>query len=259
MVGTPQRRHSSRHRRTAAILAQRAISAISPVRERDRRRETRRLARNRRARANGALLRSLRVFLDQPVTPPRLRLQRRQSQQPEAPIVVVSETSEDDLPPVRQPVIVDLDSSVESLPTRPQWQLPVQPLQDLGPLDVTAEIAPPLRNQTFREAYVLLLRMQLPLLQQITPPPELPPRPVTPPPEQDETWVELKAAVADFDGQRYILVMQPLAQQQPQVAPMPEHVPVGYQPPQQIDFAAIARALCYIAEKEHEARSNVTN
>ena len=67
------RRNTATARDTAAILAQRAIGAISPVRERDRGRETRRLARNRRARANAALLRSLRVFFDQPVTPPRRR------------------------------------------------------------------------------------------------------------------------------------------------------------------------------------------
>ena len=175
--------------------------------------------------------------------------------------MVVSETSEDDLPPERQPVIVDLDSSLESLPNidpRPQWQLPVQPLQDLGPLDVTAEIAPPLQNQTFREACVLLHRMQVPPLQQITPPPELPPRPVTPPPEQDETWVELEAAVAGFDGQHYVLVTQPLALQQPNVA----HVPAGHQPPQPmppVDWALIAHALFAIAEKEHVERQGNPN
>ena len=214
MVGTPERRHSSRHYRTASILAQRAISAINPVRERDRRRERRRLVRDRRARANAALLRSLKVLFDQPVTPPRRRLPRRPRQQPEAPIEVVSDASEDVLPPVRQPVIVDLDSSVESLPNidpRPQWQLPVEPLQDLGPLDVTAELAPQLWSQTFRETYVHLQRLQLPPLQPLTPPPELPPRAITPPPEQDEGWVELEAAVADFYGQHYILLAQPLA------------------------------------------------
>ena len=82
------------------------------------------------------------------------------------------------------------------------------------------------------------------------------------PPEQDEGWVELEAAVADFDGQQFILLAQPLALQQPQVAPVPEHVPVGHQLPQplqQTDFAAVAHALFYIAEREHEARLNNTN
>ena len=174
--------------------------------------------------------------------------------------MVVSDTSEDDLPPERQPVIVDLDSSLESLPNidpRPQWQLPVQPLQDLGPLDVTAEIVPPLWSQTFREACVLLHRMQAPPLQQITPPPELLPRPVTPPPEQDDTWVEFEAAVADFDGERYVMVTQPLALQQPNVVPVPEHVPAHHQPPQPmppVDWGLIAHALFAIAEREHRER-----
>ena len=209
--------------------------------------------RDRRALANAALLRSLKVLFYQPVTPPRRRLPRRPRQQPEAPIEVVSDASKDILPPAQQPVIVDLDSSVESLPNidpRPQWQLLVGPLQDLGPLDVTAELAPQLWSQTFREAYVLIQRMQLPPLQPLTPPPEFPP------PEQDEDWVELDAAVAGFDGHQYILLAQPLALQQPQVAPVPEHVPVGHQPPQplqQTDYAAIASALFYIAEREHEA------
>ena len=148
------------------------------------------------------------------------------------PIVVVPDTSSDNIrPPVRAPpIVVDLDSSVESLPNidpRPQWQLPQQELPDFGPLNVTAEIEPVIRNPVFREACILLHRMQLPELQQITPPPEQPSRPVTPPPEQEE-WVQLEAAVAAFDGQPFVLVAQPLALQEPQVVPIPEHVPAGY-------------------------------
>ena len=46
MVGTPDYRHPTRRRRTAAILAQRAIAAVSPIRERDRSAEGRGLVRN---------------------------------------------------------------------------------------------------------------------------------------------------------------------------------------------------------------------
>ena len=169
-------------------------------------------------------------------------------------------------PPIRaEPIVVDLDSSVESLPNidpRPQWQLPVEPLQDLGPLNVTAEITPELRNPVFREACVLLHRMQLPPLRQITLPPELPPRLVTPPPEQEEKWVQLEAAVAAFDGQRYVLVAQPLVLQGPQVAPVPEHVPAGYQPPPPmpaVDWALVAHALFSIAEREDAERLSNNN
>ena len=98
--------------------------------------------------------------------------------------------------------------------------------------------------------------MQLPPLQQI------PPRPVTPPPEQDEAWVELEAAVAAFDGQHYVLVTPPLALQQPQVAPVPEHVPAGYQPLQAmpaVDWALVAHALFSIAEREHAERQGNPN
>ena len=98
--------------------------------------------------------------------------------------------------------MVDLDSSIESLPNidpRPQFQLPVEPLIDLGPLDVTLELPPPLQHQILREAYVLLQRLQLPPLQPITPPPELPSHTLTPPPDQ-EGWVEVQATVATVDG-----------------------------------------------------------
>ena len=177
------------------------------------------------------------------------------------PIIVASDTSSDNIRPLVRapPIVVDLDSSVESLPNidpRPQRQLPQQELQDLGPLDVTAEITPVLQNPVFRGACVLLHRMQLPELQQITPPPELPSRPVTPPPEQEE-WVQLEAAVAAFDRQRFVLAAQPLALQEPQVVPVPEHVPAGYQPPPPmpaVDWALVAHALFSVAERENQGR-----
>ena len=131
MVGMLVRRHSSRHRRATSILAQRAISLVSPLRESDRRRERRRLARNRRTHAKAAVLRDMRSFfgLPQPrrqqrvVAPPRV--------DPAPPVVVLTDTSFEDIqppPPTPQPVLVDLDSSLDTLPDidpRPQWQLPV--------------------------------------------------------------------------------------------------------------------------------------
>ena len=135
-------------------------------------------------------------------------------------IVVSSDTSLDDTdvePPPRPP-IVDLNSFLETLPEidpRPQHQLPVQPLQDLGPLNVTAELLPPPRHQTFREALVLLQQLQLPPLWTITPPPELPPRALIPPPDQTVEWDAVEVGVASFDGREYaVLVTQPLALQQ---------------------------------------------
>ena len=73
---------------------------------------------------------------------------------------MASDTSSDNIGPLVRapPIVVDLDSSIESMPDidpRPQWQLPAQPLPDLGPLNVTAEIAPQLQNPVFREACVL--------------------------------------------------------------------------------------------------------
>ena len=63
-------------------------------------------------------------------------------------------------PAPQQPIVlVDLDSSLESLPDidpRPQFYFLVEPLRDLGPLDITVECSPPLCHQTFREAYILL-------------------------------------------------------------------------------------------------------
>ena len=268
MVGTPERRHHTRHRRVAAILARSAISAIIPIRERERWAERRRLARQRRGRARAALLRGMREVLGLSPRRRRRRLPRPLPADLEQPIVLSSDTSDGDLtlPDLEpQPPVVDLDSSLESLPNidpRPQFQLPVQPLVDLGLLDVTIKLLPPLQHQPFREAYVLLRHLQLPPLQPVTPPPELPPRHSTPPLEQED-WVVLEAAVADFDGQHhFVLAPPPLVLQQPEVAPVPQFVPLSFEPPQplqQVDWAAIAHALFTIAEREHEARHTNPN
>ena len=180
MVGTPVRRHQSRHPLTASLLTLRAIRSISPVRPADRRRERRRLERGRSYRARLAVLRDMREFFQLPqprrprraVPPPRVD---------RTPVVVMStDTSLDDaeVAPPEQLPIIDLDSSLETLPDidpRPRFQLPVEPLRDLGPLDISLEFPPPLHHQTFREAYILLHHLQLPPLQPLTPPPELPP------------------------------------------------------------------------------------
>ena len=108
----------------------------------------------------------------------------------------------------------------------------MEPLADLGPLNVTQELLPPLQHRTLREAYVLLQQLQLPPLQPITPPPELPPRAPTPPPEEEERWETLEVELARLDDNSYALtVTQPLALQQPQVEPVPEHVPAGHTQP----------------------------
>ena len=156
MVETPPRQHSSRHRRTASILAQRAISNIS----RDRRQERRRIARGRRIRAKAAVLQDMKIFFGLPVTPRRPRLLRQPRPQQEGQEVIDLSSSAESFPqPAPPQIVLDLDSSLESLPNidpRPQFQLPVEPLVDLGCMDVTQELIPPLRHQTFREACVLL-------------------------------------------------------------------------------------------------------
>ena len=183
-------------------------------------------------------------------------------------IVVSSDTSLDDVEvtlPEPLQLVIDLDSSLESLPNidpHPKFQLPVECLVDLGPLDVTAELSPQLQNQTFREACVLLQRLQIPPLQPLTPPPELPPRALTPRPDQAVDWVSLEAAVANFDRQQYIVLSPPLEVQQPEVASVPQHVPMCFAPPPplpQVDWANIAYSLFLVAEREHEARLNNPN
>ena len=121
----------------AAIRAQRAI-AVSPVRERDRRAERRRLARDRRRRARAALLRGMREVLGLPLQQRRRRPPQRTRPDPNVPIVLSSDSSAEDAE--TQPLVIDLDSSLDSLPNihpRPQFQLPLEPLVDLGPLDIT--------------------------------------------------------------------------------------------------------------------------
>ena len=147
---------------------------------------------------------------------------------------------------------MELNSSNDSLPNidpRPQWQLPVEPLRDLGPLDVTAECQPPLQHQVLREACVLLQRLQDPPLRPITPPPELPQH------QQPEGWIELEADVARLDGQEYLLVPRFPLLQQPEVVPVPQHVPAVFvvpPPMPEVDWAAVARALFTVVERENQ-------
>ena len=134
---------------------------------------------DRRRRARAVLLRGMREVLGLPIQHRHRRPPPQPRADPHAVIVLSSDMSADDLPPLLPP-IVDLDSSVKTLPDiDPQHQLPVEHLVDLGPLDITVEF-PPLNNQTFRETYVLLSRLQLPPLQPLTLPPEQPARPPTP-------------------------------------------------------------------------------
>ena len=220
------------------------------------------MQRNRAGRCDAAFYRGLLAFCGVPPAPPR---SRRGVERPrpvvDEPIVLSSDTSAEGIVlPDQQPpqILLGLDSSIESLPNIdpcPQWQLPVGLLRDLGSLDVTAEILPPppLQHRVLQEAYVLLQRLQLPPLQPITPPPEPPAREPTQSPGQEVDWVEVEAAVAEFDGQRYLLVPQPLALQQLEVIPVPQHVPLNFAVPppmQPVDWAGIARALFSLAEEQ---------
>ena len=130
---------------------------------------------------------------------------------------------------------------------------------DLGPLDITVEF-PPLNNQTFREAYVLLSRLQLPPLQPLTPPPEQPARPPTPPFEPEADWALLEEAVANFDGPQQHLAPPPqLELQQPVVVPRPQFEPAYFVQPQQlpqVDWAMVAYALFTVAEREGQQRGH---
>ena len=209
---------------------------------------------------NAKFYHGLLAYCGVPQLPPRRRCRveplRREV---ELPVVLSSDTSGDDLPepaPERLIVLLDLDSSVESLPNidpRPQWQLPVEPLRDLGPLDIMAECQPPLQHQVFREAYVLLQHLQLLPLRPITPPPELQPLHQTPPHHQAVDWVELEAAVATFDGQEYLVVPRVPLLQQPEVVPVPQHIPTGFATPPpmpEVYWAGIARALFTVVERQ---------
>ena len=220
----------------------------------------RRLERGRRYRAKLSVLRDMRDFfgLPQPQRNRRPPVPQRVEQDPV--VIVSSDSSEEDLPaPV--PIVVDLDSSLESLPNIdpcPQLQLPVAPLEDLRPLNITLDFPPPLQHKTLREAYVLLQHLQLPQLQPLTPPPEFPPRAPTPPLDQAVDWVELEAAVAHFDWREYLVVPQPLVLQQPDVEPVPQHVPEHFAAPPpmpEVDWANIARALFSIVEQQNQQRA----
>ena len=260
MVETPVRRHSTRHRRVASIFALRDICNTSPVRPAERRW----IERDRRNRTRAALLRGMREVLG--LLPRRRRRQQPPPRaDPAAPIVLSSDTSSENLPlPQQQVVLVDLDSSIETLPdidSRPQHQLPVQQLvepvsdQSLEDLDITREFPPPLQHQVLREAYVLLQRLQLPPLQPLTPPPE---RPLTQPPVQEVDWVELEGGLAAFDAlQQSLELPPPLILQQPAVVPFPQLVPFNFVPPlplPQVDWAMVAYSLFLITEREHQQR-----
>ena len=217
------------------------------------------MERSRRLRARAAILRDMRQFFGLPQPRREQRVAAQPRADPVPPVIDLVETSFEDLDQPQQApprVLVELDSSLESLPNidpRPQWQLLAQPLQDLGPLDVTAEIAPPLENQTFREACVLLQRLQAPPLRPITPPPELPLL------DREQDWVEVEAAVAQFDRQEYLVVPRIPFLQQPEIAPVPQHVPIGFAGPPpmpQVDWAAIAAALFAVVEREHRDNNN---
>ena len=263
MVGTPQRRHSSRHRRVAAILALRAIRNTSPVRPRERRAERRRIERARERRRNAEFYRGLLAYCGVPQEPVRRR-RRVEPQRPAVnlPVVLSLDTSGDDLPVPEQQgpiVLIDLDSSIESLPNidpRPQFQLPVEPLVDLGHLDVTLELQP-LQHQVLREAYVLLERLQLPPLQPMTPPPELEQRVSSPGLEVEIDWEVLEEGLAVFDGPPVPQIQQPVA------VPVPQFEPANFlQPPPmpRVDWAAIAHALFVAAEQQHrEQQMNPNN
>ena len=183
-------------------------------------------------------------------------------------VIVLSDTYLDDatVAPPQRPPVVDLDSSLETLPDidpRPQHQLPVEPLFDPGPLDITTEFPPPLQHQALREAYVLLNRLQLPPLQPLTPPPELPVGHLTPPPEPEADWAALEQTVAHFVApQQHLLPPPPLVLQQPFVLPQPLFVPAFFTPPPPlppVDWAMIAYALFTIAEREGAPRGHNTH
>ena len=242
MVVTPPRRHQTRHRRTAYILARRAISQVSPVRDSERRADRRRLRRQRERRRDAAFYRGLLAFCGVQQQPPG-RFRRVPNPPPavELPVVLSSDASGDEQreqAPERPIVLVDLDSSVETLPDidpTPQHQLPALP----------CEPWPQLEHRVLREAYVLLERLQLPPLQPPTPPPELELRPEEPLPVLEIDWGELEAHLVAFDG-------PPVPQlEQPVVVPVPQFVPVNW--------AAIAHALFTAAEQQHREQQGNPN
>ena len=221
------------------------------------------MARDRRLRTRATLLRGMREVLGLPLQHRRRRQPQPQRVDNQVPITLSSDSSAED--PEPQPVLVDLDSSIESLPNIdpcPQFQLPQEPLPDLGHLNVTAEFLQPLQHQTFREAFVLLQRLQLPPLQPLTPPPELPLQVPTPPPEPTVEWVCLEAAVASFDGRQCLVLPPSLTLQQSDVVPVPKHVPGQFSAPPpmpQIDWATIAKVIFTITERESQLNQTNSN
>ena len=138
----------------------------------------------------------------------------------------------------------------------------MEPLVDLGHINVTQETDSPAAASYLRKACVLLQRLQLPVLQPITLPPELPQCGQTPPPDPGVDWVGLEAAVATFDGQQYLVIPPHLGLRQPEFVPVPQHIPAHFAAPppiQQVDWATIAHALFPIAEKGNRQRHGNPN
>ena len=62
----------------------------------------------------------------------------------------------------------------------------------------------------------------------------------------------MEAVVAQFDGQEYLLVPRIPHLQQPEVVPVPQHIPAGFAAPPpmpEVDWAAIAAALFAVVEQ----------
>ena len=259
MVGTPERQRTTRHRRTAAILALRAIHSVSPVRATDRRAERRRIARDRRYRERLAVLREMCQFLQLPQPRRNRRAPVQGTASPEPAIVVSSDLSGDEHATIAAPC--DRPWFVYRIASQYRHQTPISAARSAsgrpwtfgcyGRVCARAE-----KSNVYRESYVLLNRLQVPPLRQLTPPPALPVRHLTPPPEPEVDWVELEQVVAHFDAPQLPLLQQPV------VEPFPQFVPDNFMPPKQlppVDWAKIAHALFVLAEQEHEARMNNPN
>ena len=108
----------------------------------------------------------------------------------------------------------------------------------------------------------MLWRLQLPELERITPLPEQPAGVPTQPLEQEVDWVEVEAAVAEFDGQRYFLVPQPPTLQEPEVLAVPQHIPFDFAAPPPmppVNWAEIAGALFSLAERQNQQHATYHN
>ena len=139
-------------------------------------------------------------------------------------------------------VIVSSDTSAEDLPPPEPQQPPIQivdlesSLEELHDLNMTVEFPPPLQHQVFREAYVLLDRLQV-----------QPQRPLTPPPEH---------VLAVLDAPQIPLLQQPEVAQS-EFVPQQQILQPPPMPP--VDWAMVAHALFAIAEREHQLRLNHPN